>query len=179
MNFDFFHSLGLALIADYYHVSFMTANGRGQGLHLLTSKKIFEEVKNIFVDLDCEFNAFEFTNDKNYLWLEFISEVEKSKVNDYFEQFNFANRRNALIALPDMFEGERVAKDILCNWYLGAIETFISSDMSGTIAIPQGICEEDATQRMFMVYDENGMKGLYKGSQIFQNSKIKYINFEG
>lgn len=179
MKFEFFHSLGLALIADYYYVSFLTKCGRGQGLHLLTSKKIFEQVKDVFVGLDCEFKAFEFTNDENYIWLEFVSEDEKNKVDNYFEQFNFSNRRNALIALPDMFEGERVAKDVLCNWYLGAIETFISSDLSGTIAIPQGICEDDMTQRMFMVYDDKGMKGLYKGCQIFEKSKIRYTNFIG
>lgn len=179
MKFDFFHSLGLALIADYYYVSFLTESGRGQDLYLLTSKKIFEQVKNIFVGLDCDFSAFEFKDDKNFVWIQFSSENEKSKVENYFEQFNFINRRNDLIAMPEMFEGERIAKQILCNWYLSAIEDFVGSDMAGTIAIPQGISEDDASERMFMVYDDKGMKGLYKGSQVFQNSKIKYTNFEG
>ena len=179
MQFQFFHSLGLSLIADYYHVSFMTESGRGQGLYLLTAKKIFEQVKNIFVGLDCDFSAFEFTEDNRFVWIQFASDFEKSKVDDYFENFNFINRRNALIAMPDIFEGEKEAKQILCNWYLGAIEDFVASDMAGTIAIPQGISEDDANERMFMVYDDKGMKGLYKGSQIFQKSKIKFANFEG
>jgi len=179
MKFEFFNCLGLALIADYYHVSFLTDSGRGQGLHLFTSKKIFEQVKNIFIGLNCSFSGAESSEDSNYIWINFQSQEDKDIVDDYFEKFNFTHRRNALIAIPDMYEGQREPKQQLCNWYLSVIEDFLSKDMAGVIAIPQGISDDNANERMFMLYDEKGMKGLYKGSDVFQNSKIKYTNFQG
>ena len=179
MKFEFYNCLGLALIADYYHVSFMTDNGRGQGLHLFTSKKLFEQVKTIFIGLNCSFSWSDSTEDENYIWINFESQEEKNIVDEYFEQFNFTHRMNELIALPNMYEGQDLPKQQLCDWYLGAIEDFIGKDMATIIAIPQGAAEDNDNERMFMLYDDKSMKGLYRGSQVFQSSNIKFINFTG
>jgi hypothetical protein len=42
-----------------------------------------------------------------------------------------------------------------------------------------GISEDDPNERMFMAYNKYGMPGLYKGSQLFNKSLIRFINFNG
>lgn len=179
MNNQFFQQLGYALMADYFNVSFMTTNGRGQGLNLLCSKYVFSHFQHLLVHLDADIKVFEYTEDKNFVWIEFNNSKAKELVDDYFENFNFANRKNEMIAIPNVYEGEKDAKQFICNWYLHAIETFFKNDFEGVISIPQGISEDDANERMFMLYGKDGLKGLHKGSQVFEKSPIKFVNFQG
>ena len=176
MNQDFFRQLGLALMIDYYHVSYMTDDHRGKGLDLLTSKSLWNHFKNVFIGLDCEFSAFNDTGDpENYVWIEFEKEQDKEKVEKYFEAFQFANRKNEMIAIPDLYEGEKLPKQEICHWYLNAIEQFFANDLKGTIAIPFGISETYLDERTFMLYTEDGMKGLFNGSLVFKNSPIAFV----
>ena len=176
MNQDFVRQLGLALLIDYYYVSFMTAERRGQDLYLRTSKYLSEHYKNILVGLECEFGIFEDTEDPdNYCWIEFGDEQNKDRVEKYFEAFQFANRKNEFIVVPDLYEGEKSPKQEVCNWYLSAIERFFANNLNGTITIPFGISEANLNERSFMLYTEDGMKGLFNGSMIFKNSPIAFV----
>jgi hypothetical protein len=99
-----------------------------------------------------------------------------------FHHFGTAGRgqvTNFLIVLPDLYEGEKDVKQEICNWYLHSIEECFKNDLDGAaISIPFGISEDDPSERMFMLYEKDGLKGLYKGSDVFDKSLIRYINFK-
>ncbi len=177
MKFDFYNCLGLALIADYYQTSFQMTNGRGYDLNLLVPKCIGAQFANLFKEIGSTFNGFDCDEDPNYFWIEFTSDTEKSKVDEYFQDFNLTHRQNAMIALPNLYEGSREVNEKLCEWYLKVIEDYLRDDFKGRIAIPFGLDESNSNERIFMAYDENGMKGLFKGSTIFKKSKIRFVNY--
>ena len=177
MKFDFYNCLGLALIADYYQTSFQMTNGRGYDLNLLVPKSIGAQFANLFKDLDSNFNGFDCDEDPNYFWVEFASEIDKRKVDDYFQDFNLTHRQNAMIALPNLYEGSREVDEKLCEWYLKVIEGYLRDDFKGRIAIPFGVDESNTNERIFMAYDDKGLKGLFKGSTIFKKSKIRFVNY--
>jgi hypothetical protein len=177
MKFDFYNCLGLALIADYYQTSFQMTNGRGYDLNLLVPKSIGSQFASLFKDLDSNFNGFDCDEDPNYFWIEFASEIDKRKIDDYFQDFNLTHRQNAMIALPNLHEGAREVDEKLCEWYLKVIEGYLRDDFKGRIAIPFGVDESNENERIFMAYDEKGMKGLFKGSTIFKKSKIRFVNY--
>lgn len=177
MTNTFQNALGLSLLADYYHVSFLMENGRGYDCNFLVPKSIGAQFANVIKSLDCNFTGYECEEDSNYFWLEFETEMDKSKADDYFQSFNFTNRANLLIANADVYEGKLEPNQYLCGWYLEEIEKFLAGDMKGKIAVPQGVSEVSSHEREFMVYDENGLKGLYIGSFLFQNKKIRFANY--
>jgi hypothetical protein len=179
MNIQFVNQLAYALMADYFNVSFMTTSGRGQGLDLMCSKFVFSQLQHLLIHLGADIKVFQHTENMNFVWIEFNTIEAKQLVEEYFESFNFANRKNEMIAMPNVFEGEMVAKQFICNWYLDAIETFFMNDFEGVISIPQGVSEDDINERLFMLYDKDGLKGLFKGSQVFTKSPIKFVNFQG
>jgi hypothetical protein len=176
---SFFHTLGYSLLADYFNVSFMTTNGRGKDLKMLCSKDIFFHFQPLLASLNSDINIFEYTKNESFLWIEFTDLNSKELVEDYFINFNLQNRSNFLIVLPDLYEGEKDAKQEICNWYLQSIEECFKNDLDGAaISIPFGISEDDPSERMFMLYEKDGLKGLYKGSDVFDKSLIRYINFK-
>ncbi len=176
MTNNFYKQLSLALAIDYYFVSYMTESGRGQGLYLLISTHLKEPFKNLLGDLGCEFGIYEYTEDpENFYWIEFGEEQDKDRAEKYFEAFQFANRINEMIVKPNLYEGEKMPKQEICNWYLHAIEEFFKNDLKGEIPIPFGINETYPNERNFMVYTEDGIKGLFKGSLIFKNSAIRFV----
>ena len=177
MKFEFFNCLGLALIADYYQTSFQMTNGRGYDLNLLVPKSIGEQFGNIFKNLGSDFNSFDCDEDPNYFWIEFATVLDKRKVDVYFQDFNLTHRQNAMIALPNLYEGSREVNEKLCEWYLKVIEGYLRDDFKGRIAIPFGVDESNTNERIFMAYDDKGMKGLFKGSTIFKKSKIRFVNY--
>ncbi len=177
MNNTFQNALGLSLLADYYNVSFLMENGRGYDCNFLVPKSIGAQFANVIKSLDCNFTGYECDEDSNLFWLEFETEMDKSKADDYFQSFNHTHRVNLMIANTDVYEGKPEPVQYLCGWYLDEIERFLAEDMKGVICIPQGISEGNSFEREFMVYDESGMKGLHKGSSLFQNPKIRFANY--
>lgn len=176
MSDEFFRVLGLSLMADYFNVSFLSENGRGYDLNFLCKKSIARNFANVFQGLDSNFSGWDCEEDQNYCWFEFNSEDDKEKVEDYFMQFNQINRKNALIAMPNLYEGSASVNVEICDYYLAAIEAMIESDFKTKIAIPFGISESDEKIRQFMLYDERQMLGLYKGTDIFNNNSIGVVN---
>jgi len=177
MKLEFYNCLGLALIADYYQTSFQMTNGRGYDLNLLVPKSIGSQFANLFKDLDSNFNGFDCDEDQNYFWIEFATELDKRKVEVYFQDFNLTHRQNAMIAVPNLYEGANEVNEKLCEWYLKVIEGYLRDNFKGRIAIPYGVDELNTNDRMFMAYDDKGMKGLFKGSLIFKKSKIRFVNY--
>jgi hypothetical protein len=176
---SFAHTLGYALMADYFNVSFLTTNGRGKDLDMLCSKHVFFHFQELLVSQGNEIKVFEYTNDNNFVWIEFNNSAAKEVVSDYFENFNLANRISKMIIMPDVYEGEDHPKQYICNWYLNSIEEFFKNNFENSnICIPTGISEDEPNERTFMVYNKEGMQGLYKGSQVFDKSPIRLINFK-
>ena len=176
----FENTLSYALMADYFNISFMTTNGRGKDLNMLCSKYVFFHFQALLVDLGNSIKVFEYTNDKDFVWINFNDSDAKEVVSDYFENFNLANRMGNMIIMPDVHEGEKNPKQYICSWYLFAIEeSFRNNFENSHVCIPVGISEDDPNERMFMVYNKYGMTGLYKGSQLFNKSLIRFINFNG
>jgi hypothetical protein len=166
-------------MADYFNISFLTKNGRAKDLFLLCSNFIFHHFQHLLVELKVEIKVFQYKEDENFVWIEFADSRAKDIVEDYFIRFNLLNRNNHFIAMPDVFEGEKEAKQYLCIWYLNAIEEGFKAGFEGAvISIPHGISEDDPTERMFMSYSKEGMKGLFTGSHLFDKSSIRYINFQ-
>jgi hypothetical protein len=176
MGDGFYQVLGLSALADYFNTTYLRGNGRGHGLNFLCMKSIAPQLANIFEGLGARVQGWDYTEDARYCWLEFQTEDDKDKVDDYFSQFNANNRKLALIAMPDLYEGKEKANPELCDWYLAAIEEFIAGDLRSPLAIPMGVSDSDATVRMFMVYKSEGMVGLYPGPQIFKNSPIRFVD---
>lgn len=179
MSETFLQVLGLSVIADYFSISYLRGNGRGHDLNFLCMKSIGPQFANVFAGLGARFEGWECKEDERYGWFAFQTSGDKDKVDDYFSQFNANNRKNALIAMPDLYEGTDTVKPYLCDWYLSAIEQFIVDDFQSNIAIPMGVSEDDATVRMFMVYKPEGMVGLYPGTQIFRNSPVRFVSQVG
>lgn len=175
MSDNFYQTLGVSVLADYFNTSYLRGNGRGYDLNFLCMKSIASQFANFFQGLGARFQGWDCEEDSRYCWLQFETEDDKDKVDDYFSQFNHNNRRLAMIAMPDLFEDSNEAKPELCDWYLGAIEEFIAGDFRSPLAIPLGVSDSDATVRMFMVYNSEGMVGLYPGTQIFKNSNIRFV----
>lgn len=175
MSDTFLQTLGLSLMADYFNISFLRGNGRGDGLHFLCMKSIGPHFASVFAGLGARCQTWECSEDARYCWVEFETGDDRDKVDDYFSQFNATNRKNALIAVPDVYEGTATVKPDLCDWYLAAIEEFVAGDFRSTIAIPMGVSDDDSVIRMFMVYKSQGMVGLYEGPQIFKNSPIRFV----
>jgi len=176
MNDDFHKILGLSLMADYFNVSYLRDNGRGYDLNFLCKKTISADFANVFLGLNSKYSCWECDEDDRYCWFEFNSEDDREKVEDYFMRLNHSNRKSSMIAMPDLYEGTANVKAEICDYYLAAIEGVFESDFKTSIAIPFGICEDDASIRMFMLYDEQRMIGLYKGTDVFKNSPVKFVN---
>lgn len=175
MSEAFLQVLGLSVMADYFNLSFLRGNGRGYGLNFLCMKSIASHFANVFSGLGARCEGWDCEEDARYGWIEFQTEEDKDKVDDYFSQFNAINRKTALIAMPDLYEGTDRVKPYLCDWYLGAIEEFIAGDFRSKIAIPMGVSDQDPTVRMFMVYKPEGLVGLYPGPQIFRDSPVRFV----
>ena len=172
----FLHALGLSVMADYFNLSFLRGNGRGYDLNFMCMKSIAPQFANVFAGLGARCQGWVCEEDPRYGWIEFKTGDDKDKVDDYFSQFNASNRKAALIAMPDLYEGSDTLKPDLCDWYLAAIEDFIAGDFRSKFAIPMGVSEDDPTVRMFMVYKPEGMMGLYPGPQIFKNSPVRFVS---
>ena len=175
MSEAFLQVLGLSVMADYFNLSFLRGNSRGYDLNFLCMKSIAPQFANVFAGLGARCKGWECEEDARYGWIEFKTDDDKDKVDDYFSQFNAINRKTALIAMPDLYEGTDRVKPDLCDWYLAAIEEFIAGDFRSRIAIPMGVSDHDPTVRMFMVYKPEGMVGLYPGPQIFKNAPIRFV----
>jgi TPR repeat protein len=173
----FLKQFGIALMADYFNISYLVNNSRAQNLYFLVPEPMREYYDNFYSELGVNF-SFEIVKEspEKFAWLVFDSEKDKEIVEDYYEAFNFHNRRNEMISFPDIYEGKKDPQDDVCGWYLDAIESFFKNNFESKLPIPFGICEDDPNERMFMLYSENGMIGLYKGSQIFKNSPIRFVN---
>ena len=104
----FENTLSYALMADYFNISFMTTNGRGKDLNMLCSKYVFFHFQALLVDLGNSIKVFEYTNDKDFVWINFNDSDAKEVVSDYFENFNLANRMGNMIIMPDVHEGEKI-----------------------------------------------------------------------
>ncbi len=175
MSEAFFRVLGLSLMADYFNVRQLSSKHKSE-LVFLCKKTIFEHFTSVFDGLGAKHKLYECSQDNNYLWIAFNSDKDKDLVDDYFTNFNHFNRKNSLIALPNLYEGSSNVNIEVCAYYLHAIETMIESDFKSNIAIPFGISEDDENIRQFMLYDENKMLGLYKGTDIFKNSPIRFVS---
>jgi hypothetical protein len=175
MSDEFFRVLGLSLMADYFNVRQLSSTHKSE-LDFLCKKTIFEHFTNVFDGLGAKHILHECSQDQSYLWITFKSDQDKDLVDDYFTNFNHFNRKNSLIALPNLYEGSSNVNIEICAYYLRAIEAMIESDFKSKIAIPFGISEYDENVRQFMLYDENRMLGLYKGTDIFKNSPIRFVN---
>jgi hypothetical protein len=175
MSDDFFRVLGLSLMADYFNVR-QLSNTHKSELDFLCKKTIFEHFTNVFDGLGANHELYECSQDDSYLWITFKSDQDKDLVDNYFTNFNHFNRKNSMIVIPDLYEGSSSVKIEICSYYLRAIEAMIESDFKLNIAIPFGISEDDESLRQFMLYDENKMLGLYKGTVIFKNSPIRFVN---
>lgn len=177
MTKEFMPQFGIALLADYYHVTYLLNSDRAQGLNICIPGPMWSHFGNFFDELEIDFTMERVKeNPENYAWIKFASEKEKNKADDYFEAFNFHNRKNEMIALPNLYEGKSTPNSDICVWYLDAIISFFNEDFESKIAIPFGISEDDPNERMFMVYSNTGMVGLYKGTQLFKNSPIRFVN---
>ena len=177
MSEAFYRVLGLSVMADYFNISYLRGNGRGYDLNFLCMKSIGPQFASVCAGLGARCQGWECEEDERYFWIEFQTGGDKDKVDDYFSQFNANNRKIALIAMPDLYEGTDTVKPDLCDWYLAAIEEFIAGDFQSKIAIPMGVSDDDPAVRMFMVYGSEGMVGLYPGSQIFQNSPVRLVAY--
>ena len=172
----FLKQFGIALMADYFNISYLVNNSRAQNLYFLVPEPMWEYYDNFYKELGVKFSFGEVKeNPENFAWLVFNSPKDKEIVEDYYEAFNLHNRKNEMISFPDIYEGKKDPQDDICGWYLGAIESFFKNNFETKLPIPFGISEDDPNERMFMLYSENGMTGLYKGSQIFQNSPIRFV----
>lgn len=177
MSEAFHQVLGLSVMADYFNISYLRGNGRGYDLNFLCMKSIGPQFASVCAGLGARCQGWECEEDERYFWIEFQTADDKDKVDDYFSQFNANNRKIALIAMPDLYEGTDTVKPDLCDWYLAAIEEFIAGDFRSNIAIPMGASDDDPAVRMFMVYGAEGMVGLYPGPQIFQNSPVRHVAY--
>lgn len=172
----FLMQFGIALMADYFNLSYLVNNSRAKDLYFLVPQPMWEHYGDFYevLGVNFSFRAVK-ENPEKFAWLEFDSKKDKEIVENYYEAFNLHNRKNEMIVLPDVYEGKKDIQDEVCGWYLNAIESFFKNNFESKLPIPFGICEGDPTERMFMLYSENGMIGLYKGSQIFQNSTIRFV----
>jgi TPR repeat protein len=172
----FLKQFGIALMADYFNISYLVNNSRAKDLYFLVPEPMWEYYNDFYKELGVNFSFGDVKeNPEEFAWLVFDSAKDKEIVEDYYDAFNFNNRRNEMISFPDIYEGKKDPQNEVCGWYLGAIESYFRNNFESKIPIPMGICEDDPSERVFMLYSENGMIGLYKGSQIFQNSPIRFV----
>lgn len=175
MSNEFFRVLGLSLIADYYNVRQISST-HGSELDFLCKKTIASHFSNVFDGLGARHSVFDCTQDDRYFWFTFDSSQDKELADDYFTNFNHFNRKNAMIAMPDLYEGASSVNIEICAYYLAAIEAMIENDFKSNIAIPFGISDYNKKIRQFMLYDEKRMLGLYKGTDVFKNDPIGIVN---
>ena len=172
MSGELYNVLGLALVADYFNVSYLRDNGRGNGLDFLCKKTIYDRVAIIFNQLNSKFTSWVCDEDENYAWFRFKSQDDKNLVDDYFEKFNHSHRVQNLIAMPNLYEGTPYPKHEVCDFYLEMIESSLEHDLVKSVAIPFGPSDRNPKNRQFMVYNQNKMFGLHDGVTILKGHYI-------
>lgn len=176
MSNSFAKQLGMALSADYFEISSLLSSDKSQNLDFVAPSPMWNHYNNVYLDLGIKFTLERTEEDpENFAWLSFSSKIEKSIAEDYFKAFNFHNRTNAMIVLPNLNEDRKAPNEDVCCWYLTAIESFYRNNFHSNIPIPFGICESNPKERMFMVYSETGCLGLHKGTNLFKNSPIRFV----
>lgn len=171
----FWQYLLTSVMIDYFNMSFMVDNGRGKDLQVLCLKALVSQWTNVFDGLGSRYKLYNCDADENYGWIVFDSEEDKDLVDTYFLNFNNNNRRIAEVPMPDLYEGRETPVQEVCQYYLQAIEQFVSDDMSGQIAIPVGEYDEDSRDRLFVVADQERILGAEIGVRLFGQQPISFM----
>lgn len=172
MQVEFWLPLQISLMADYFNISDLMGNGRRDELRFLCEKRLAAKYHNACVELGSHDSLQPW--DERFVALNFADQRSLDILDDYYQAWNHSNRTRAhMIVMPDLYEGKPVLNEHICNWYLYSIEEFLGNDLQGHIAIPQGADEDSPTGlqvREYMVYSDEGMIGMYPGTNLFPDS---------
>jgi hypothetical protein len=175
LNFNI--KLRVALLADYFNLSYLLGNPRAEKNTIMLSWRVACEYDYLLKDLGVNFEFFEtnmesYDGSYKYFYLNFASVKDKEIVEEFFISYNTSTRMQDLITFVDVFQGSEKILERLAKFYLALIDKFFIEYPNGSIAMPIGISEMDNSMREFMVYNSNGMVGSYKGSDLFNDERI-------